>query len=91
MAGDDRLTNPRGRLAQVMSSIACNVGSEARGVFNIASEGKDSFNEHLGQALALKLNLKTSKQANEKVLLSLLKPGGENAGLKQVLQARAAV
>ena len=60
-------------------------------MFNVAEEGKDSFNEHLGQALALKLNLKTSQQANEKVLLSLLKPGGENAGLKQTLQARAAV
>ena len=84
-------TNPRGKLAQLMSSIAGNAESVARGVFNIASEGKDTFNEHLGQALALKMNLKTSQQANEKVLLSLLKPGGENAGLKQTLQARAAV
>lgn len=75
----------------MMTSIAGNAESKARGVFNVASEGKDSFNEHLGQALALKLNIKTSQQANEKVLLSLLKPGGENAGLKQTLQARAAV
>ena len=88
---DASLTYPRGKLAQVMTSIAGNAESKARGVFNVASEGKDSFNEHLGQALALKLNIKTSQQANEKVLLSLLKPGGENAGLKQTLHARAAV
>ena len=74
-----------------MTSIVGNAESKARGVFDVASEGKDSFNEHLGQALALKLNIKTSQQANEKVLLSLLKPGGENAGLKQTLQALAAV
>ena len=75
----------------MMTSIAGNAEHKARGVFNAASEGKDAFNEHLGQALALKLNIKTSQQANEKVLLSILKPGGENAGLKQTLQARAAV
>ena len=74
-----------------MSSIACNAESEARGVFELASQGTDSFNEQLGQALALKLNLKTSQQANEKVLLSLIRSGGKKAGLKQILQARAAV
>ena len=72
-----------------MSSIACNAESEARGVFDLAAKGKDCFTEQL--ALALKLNLKTRQQANEKVLLSLVKSGGKNAGLKQVLQARAAV
>ena len=74
-----------------MSSIACNAESEARGVFELASQGTDSFNEQIGQALALKLNLKTSQQANEKVLLSVVKSGGKKAGLKQILQARAAV
>ena len=74
-----------------MSSIACNAESDARGVFDLASQGKDSFKEQIGQALALKLNLKTSQQANEKVLLSLVQSGGKNAGLKQMLQARAAV
>ena len=52
---------PRGKLAQVLRSIVGNAESEARGVFNVASEGRDSFNEHLGQALALKLNLQTSQ------------------------------
>ena len=82
---------PRGNFAQAMSSIACNAESEARGVFDLASQGKDSFNEKICQALAIKLNLKTNQQANEKVLLSLVKSGGKSAGLKQTLQARAAV
>ena len=39
----------------------------------------------------MKLNLKTNQQANEKVLLNLLKSKGQKVGLKQMLQARAAV
>ena len=74
-----------------MSSIACNAEAGAKGVFNLVSQGNDSFKEHVSQALALKLNLKTTQQANEKVLLSLLKSDGQKGGLKQMLQARAAV
>ena len=90
-ASYDVSMNPRGNFAQVMTSIACNAESEARGVFDLASQGKDSFNEQIGQVLAIKLNLKTNQQANEKVLLSLVKSDGKSAGLEQTLQARAAV
>ena len=84
-------TNPSGSFAQAMSSIACNAEAGAKGVFNSISQDNDSFKEHVSQALAIKLNLKTTQQANEKVLLSLLKSEGKNSGLKQTLQARAAV
>ena len=43
------------------------------------------------QALALKLNFKTTQQANEKALRSLIKSSGLATDLKQALQARAAI
>ena len=74
-----------------MSAIACNAEAGAKGVFNLVSNGEDSFKEHVTQALALKLNLKTNQQANERSLLNLLKSKGLDGNLKQMLQARAAV
>ena len=74
-----------------MSTIACNAEAGAKGVFNLVSQGNDSFKEHISEALAIKLNLKTTQQANEKVLLNLLKSDGQKCGLKQTIQARAAV
>ena len=87
----DYPTNPQGNFAQAMSAIACNAEAGAKGVFDLVSQGNDSFREQVSQALALKLNLKTNQQANEKVLLNLLKSKGQKVGLKQMLQARAAV
>ena len=51
----------------------------------------DSFKSKVCQALALKLNLKTHQNANEKVLQEIVKTGGRCGTLKQVVQARAAV
>ena len=53
--------------------------------------GEDTFKEQVTQALALKLKLKTKQQANERALLTILKSKGFKVGLKQTLQARAAV
>ena len=74
-----------------MSAIACNAGAGAKGVFNLVSRGEDSFKEQVTQALALKLNLKTNQQANERSLLNLLKSKGSDGNLQQTLQAWAAV
>ena len=71
-----------------MSSIACNAEFLAKGTFsNVAN----NFKDQLSQALALQLNFKTTQQANEKALRSLLKSQGLATDLKQALQARAAV
>ena len=43
------------------------------------------------QALALQLNFKTTQQANEKALGDLFKPKSISPGLRQTLQARAAI
>ena len=53
--------------------------------------GEDNFKEQFTQALALKLNFKTSQQANEKALRQLLDKKGSAYGVKQALQARAAI
>ena len=45
-------TNPLGSFAQAMSSIACNAEAGAKGVFNLVSQGDDSFLEHVSQAFA---------------------------------------
>ena len=75
-----------------MSSIACNAEFLAKGTFsNVAKGGEDNFKDQLSQALALQLNFKTTQQANEKALRSLLKSQGLATDLKQALQARAAV
>lgn len=84
-------TNPNGTFARAMSAIACNAEAGAKGVFNLVSSGEDSFKEQVTQALALKLNLRTNQQANERSLLNLLKSKGLDGNLKQILQARAAV
>ena len=75
-----------------MSSIACNAESGAQGVFSkvLGRENKD-FNEEINQALALKLDLKTTQQANEKSLSTLISAKGSAIGLRQTLQARAAI
>ena len=75
-----------------MSAIANNAEAGAKGVFNLVSGGgDDTFKETVTQALALKLNLKTNQQANERALLNLLKSKGSTANLKQTLQSRAAI
>ena len=74
-----------------MSANACNAEACAKGVFNLVSSGEESFKERVTQALALKLNLRTNQQANERSLLNLLKSKGLDGNLKQILQARAAV
>ena len=66
-------TDPRGKLAQALSSISCNAESGAQGVFTkILGGGSENFEDHIKQALALKLDLKTTQQANEKALASLI-------------------
>ena len=53
--------------------------------------GEDNFKEQFAQALALKLNFKTSQQANEKALRQLMNNKGSAYGVKQALQARAVI
>ena len=75
-----------------MSSIACNAEFHAKGMFShLVKGGEDNFRDQLSQALALKLNFKTTQQANEKALRSLIKSNGSASELKQSLQARAAI
>ena len=74
-----------------MSAIANNAEAGAKGVFNLVSGGDDTFKETVTQALALKLNLKTNQQANERALLNLLKSKGSTVNLKQTLQSRTAI
>ena len=69
-----------------MNAIACNAEFQAKGIFgNIADGGGgsyDNFHDQLSQALALKLNFKTTQQANEKALTKLLKARGSASDLK---------
>ena len=51
----------------------------------------NDFNEEIKHALALKLDLKTTQQANEKSLSSLVRAKGSATDLRQTLQARAAI
>ena len=64
-------TEQKGSFARAMSAIACNAEVGAQGRFNSVSGGNDTFKEYVSQALALKLNLKTNQQANEKALLDI--------------------
>ena len=84
-------TEPDGSFARAMSAIACNAEVGAQGRFNLISGGSDTSKENISQALALKLNLKTTQQTNEKALADIKKSRGSSAGLKQALQARAAI
>ena len=85
-------TRPDGKFAQVMSSVACNPVSGAKGgVVSRLSNHNDTFSEQVSQALAIKLNLKTAQHANEKALCQLLQKGTYNGELKQTIQARSAV
>ena len=84
-------TEQNGSFARAMSAMASNAGVGAQGRFNLMSGENDTFKENISQALALKLNLKTTQQANEKALLDIKKSRGSSAGLKQALQARAAI
>ena len=60
-----------------MSSIACNPESQAEGTgSNPLGGAHDMFYDHVTQALALQLNLKTTQQANEKALSTLTKAKG---------------
>ena len=76
-----------------MSSIACNAEFQAKGMFSHIAKGgeEDNFRDQITQALALKLNFKTTQQANEKALRSMLKSRGLATDLRQSLQARAAI
>ena len=84
-------TEKNGSFARAMSAIACHAEVGAQGRFNLVSGGNETFKEYVSQALELKLNLKTTQQANEKALLDIKKSRGSSAGLKQALQARAAI
>ena len=74
-----------------MSKVAQNGCTGAEGKGNSPSLGSDNFKDYLTQALALKLNIKTSQQANEKSLHSIINAKRSSADLKQAVQARAAV
>ena len=74
-----------------MSSIACNPTDGAKGRVPSFASSKDTFSEQVSQALAIKLNLKTTQHANEKALVMLLQADSYCGELKQTLQARAAV
>ena len=63
----------------------------AKGPVPSFSNNKDTFGEQISQALAIKLNLKTTQHANEKALVQLLQADSYCGELKQTLQARAAV
>ena len=56
-------------------------------VYRRGDELKDKF----AHALALKLNFATTQRANEKALKDLRDSNGSAAGLRQALQARAAL
>ena len=64
-------TEQNGSFTRAMSAIAGNAEVGAQGKFNLVSGGNDNFNDYVSQALALKLNLKTTQQANEKALLNI--------------------
>ena len=80
-----------GEFEQAMKAIATNAEARTKGVFTGISGGEDNFKEQFAQALALKLNFKTSQQANEKALRQLMDNKGSAYGVKQALQARAAI
>ena len=71
-------TNPEGKFAQAMSSIACNPSEGAKGQVYRDSNAYNSFSEQVSQALAIKLNLKTVQQANERALEKLAKEKTNN-------------
>ena len=85
-------TNPSGSFAQAMSSIACNAESKAQGIFSgVSGNAIDNFRDEITQALALKLNFKTTRQANEKALRSMVQSKCSATDLRQTLQGRAAL
>ena len=61
-------TRPEGKFAQAMSSVACNPVAGAKGWVPNISNHSDTFSEQVSQALAIKLNLKTTQHTNEKAL-----------------------
>ena len=74
-----------------MSAIACNAEVDAQGRLNLVPGENDTFKEYDSHALALKLNLKTTQQANGMAILDIKRSRGSSAGLKQALQARASI
>ena len=81
---------PMGSFEQAIYSVKNRnegVGNGERG----AGQHPDPFSEQISQALALQLNLATSQQANERALAKLTKTKNGTGGLKQTLQARAAI
>ena len=82
-------TNPRGKFSQAMSKIACNPVDGATGQVDSGINHNDPFREQISQALAIKLNLKTTQHANENALGQVVKSKSLTGG--QTLQARAAI
>ena len=74
-----------------MSAIASNASDNTKGIFSNLARGGESFKDEIAQALALKLGATTTQHANEKSLRELTKTNGKKAGLKQSVQARAAL
>ena len=68
--------------ARAMGAIACNAEVGPQGKFNLVSGGNDNFREYVSQALALKLNLKTTQQANERSPANLLKSKNSRGDFK---------
>ena len=84
-------TNPKGKFAQALSAIACDPSGGAEGQVDNKLKYSNTFSEQVSQALAIKLNLKTNQQANERALVQLVQAKARSGELKQALQARAAV
>ena len=83
-------TNPAGKFARALSNIARSPAKGAKGHVPSYENSQSTFNEQVSQALAIKLNLKTIQHANERALEKLVKET-RSGGLKQTLQARAAI
>ena len=62
-----------------------------KALFLICLGGGETFKDEITHALALQLNLTTTQRANEKALAELAKTSGKTAGLKEAIQARAAL
>ena len=74
-----------------MSTIACNPVEGSKGGVPQKSFHNDTFSEQVSQALAIKLNLKTNQHANKNALRHLVKWKTLTGGLRQTLQAKAAI
>ena len=80
-----------GRFARAMSAISMHPEDAASGIGDRINHLDNNFRQEVTQALAIKLNLKTHRHANEKILRNIVATGGRCGTLKEAVQARAAV